>query len=296
MNSTLGTVQILFAALALVMVGLGLSLEVEDFRRIARERRPVAVGMTLQFLVMPALAFAVAVAFRVSPPYAVGLMLLAAAPGSVSASIYSRVFGGNVALNMSLTGINTLVSMVTLPLFCGWSQGYFLQGSEATVSPIGKLAEAMVTLVVPAAVGMAVRAKAPCFAAKADKPMRILSLLVLVAFSAGAIIKEWASLKTGFSEVGMAVIAFNLLGLGLGFGLARTITTRRSAIAVAFELGVRSAVLSIYLAMTTLHDSRIALPAAVYSITMVVFAMSFGSVMKGLSKRSSPDIGAHAGA
>jgi BASS family bile acid:Na+ symporter len=276
------------------MVGLGLSLEVEDFRRIAKQRRPVAIGMTLQFLVMPALAFAVAVTFRVSPPYAVGLMLLAAAPGSVSASIYSRVFGGNVALNMSLTGINTLASMVTLPLLCGWAQGYFLQGGEAIVSPTEKLTQAMVTLVVPVALGMVIRARAPGFAARADKPMRILSLLVLVAFSAGAIIKEWDSMRTAFSEVGLVVVAFNLIGLGLGFGLARAVTTRENAIAVAFELGVRSAVLSIYLAITTLHDSRIALPAAVYSITMVVFAMSFGAVMRSLSRRAPPRVGAHA--
>ena len=278
------------------MVGLGLSLEVKDFQRIAQNRRQVAVGMCLQFLVMPALAFAVAVTFRVSPPYAVGLMLLAAAPGSVSASIYSRLFGGNVALNMSLTGINTLASMVTLPLICGWAQGYFLQGSDAAVSPVGKLAEAMVTLVVPAAIGMAIRAKAPGLAARADKPMRILSLLVLIAFSAGAIVKERASLATGFAEVGVAVVAFNLIALVFGFVLARIAVARDSAIAVAFELGVRSAVLSIYLGMTTLHDSRIALPAAVYSITMVVFALSFGAAMKALARRSTHEMSAHAGA
>ncbi len=280
MSSTLGTVQILFLALALVMVGLGLSLEIEDFRRIGRDRRQVAVGMALQFLAMPALAFVIVSAFNVSPPYAVGLFLLAAAPGSISASIYSRIFGGNVALNMSLTGINTMLSMVTLPLICGWAQGHYLQGATDAVSPVGKLAEAMVTLSIPAAVGMAIRAKAPAFAARADKPMRVISLLVLVAFSVGAILKEWASLLTGFAEVGGAVIAFNLAALGAGYALARTVLVPQGALAVAFELGVRSAVLSIYLAITTLHDSRIALPAAVYSITMVVFAMTFGALMR----------------
>jgi BASS family bile acid:Na+ symporter len=138
----------------------------------------------------------------------------------------------------------------------------------------------MATLVAPVVLGMIVRAKAPRFAARADKPMRIFGLLVLVAFSAGAIIKEWTSLKTGFSEVGLAVLAFNALSLTLGYGVARSMCDRESAIAIAFELGVRSAVLSIYVAMTTLQDSRIALPAAVYSITMVAFALSFGAVMR----------------
>jgi BASS family bile acid:Na+ symporter len=296
MSSTVGTVQILFLALALVMVGLGLSLEIEDFRRIGRDRRQVAVGMAFQFLAMPALAFAMVSAFQVSPPYAVGLFLLAAAPGSISASIYSRIFGGNVALNMSLTGINTLLSMLTLPLICGWAQGHYLHGAADAVSPVGKLAEAMVTLSLPAALGMLIRAKAPAFAARADKPMRIISLLVLVAFSAGAIFKEWTSLLTGFAEVGGPVIAFNIAALGVGYALARTALVRESALAVAFELGVRSAVLSIYLAITTLHDSRIALPAAVYSITMVVFGMTFGALMKQRGRKAASILPAPANA
>jgi len=284
MPSTLGTVQLLFGALSLVMGGLGLSLELEDFRRIGRERRAVAVGMVLQFVMMPALAFMVAVTFHVSAPCAVGLMLLAAAPGSVSSSIYSRVFGGNVALNMSLTGINTLLSMVTLPIICSWAQAFFVEVDGPAASPVDKLAEAMVILIAPVVVGMIIRVKAPRFAAMADKPMRVVSLLILVAFSAGAIIKEWTSLRTGFSEVGFAVVAFNVMTLGIGFGMARTFCNRESATAIAFELGVRSAVLSIYVAMTTLQDSRIALPAAVYSITMVVLALSFGSLMRRLRK------------
>jgi len=296
LTSTLGVVQLLFAALALVMAGLGLSLELEDFRRIARQRRPVAVGMVLQLLVMPALAYAVAVTFRVSAPCAVGLMLLAAAPGSVSSSVYSRVFGGDVALNMSLTGLNTLLSMVTLPLICGWAQAHFASVDGAPGSPVLKLAQSMAALVLPVVLGMIVRFKRPRFAAWADKPMRIFSLLVLVVFSAGAIVSQWASLKSGFAEVGFAVVAFNGLSLVVGYGLTRWLCTRESAMAIAFELGVRSAVLSIYVAMTTLHDSRIALPAAVYSITMVVFALVFGSLMHRLHKPALAPLASRAGA
>ena len=126
--------------------------------------------------------------------------------------------------------------------------------------------------------------------------MRTFSLLVLVVFSVGAIVSQWASLKAGFFEVGLAVITFNVLSLALGYCLARAVCNRRSAIAIAFELGVRSAVLSIYVALTTLQDNRIALPAAVYSVTMVLLALSFGSVMRHLHKSAGPEIRVRAGA
>ena len=107
--------------------------------------------------------------------------------------------------------------------------------------------------------------------------MRIFSVVVLVVFSAGAIVKEWQSLVKGFTEVGGSVILFNLLSLGLGYAVTRLMAIdRRSGIAITFQLGIRSAVLSIYVAMTALNDTRFALPAAVYSITMVLLGLSFG--------------------
>ena len=189
---------------------------------------------------------------------------------------------------MSLTGINTLLSMVTLPIICGWAQWQFSQANGAAASPIGKLAWAMATLLAPVAFGMIVRVKAPGFAVRADRPMRVFSVLALVAFSVAAIVSQWASLRTGFAEVGLPVITFNVMSLALGFVLARAVCSRESAIAISFELGVRSAVLSIYVAMTTLQDDRIALPAAVYSVTMVILALSFGALLNRTNKPAAP--------
>ena len=291
--STVGVVQLLFAALAVVMAGLGLSLELDDFRRLTRQKRAVAIAIALQVVVLPLAALALAIAMRLPTPYAVGLMLLAAAPGSISSNLYSHVFGGNVALNMSLTGINTLLSMVTLPLICSWAFAYFALATETPPSVLGKLLESMATLIVPVVIGMAVRARAPRFAARADKPMRILSVLVLVAFSAGAIVKERAALTHGFSEVGLSVVIFNVLSLAFGYCVSRAIAVEQaSAIAITFQLGVRSAVLSIYIAVTALNDLQMALPAAVYSITMVLMGLAFGFVVRSRARAPArrPDL------
>jgi BASS family bile acid:Na+ symporter len=228
-------------------------------------------------VILPLVALSIAIGMHLQTPYAVGLMLLAAAPSSISSNLYSHVFGGNVALNVSLTGVNTALSVLTLPLFCSWSLSHFAARDAAVPQITGKLLETMATLTLPVILGMAVRTRFPAFSARADRPMRIFSVVVLVVFSVGAIVKEWQSLVKGFAEVGGSVILFNLLSLGIGYTVARLMAIdRRSGIAITFQLGIRSAVLSIYVAMTALNDTQFALPAAVYSITMVLFGLSFG--------------------
>jgi BASS family bile acid:Na+ symporter len=107
---------LLIGALALIMFGLGLSLTLADFRRLLGHPKPVVLALVLQALVLPAVCYGLIVALDVEPVYAVGLMLLAASPGGVSANLYSHLFGGNVAMNISLTAINTVLSIVSLPL------------------------------------------------------------------------------------------------------------------------------------------------------------------------------------
>ncbi len=271
----------LFMALAIVMAGLGLSLEIADFWRVVKEPKTIALAIGLQVLVLPLIAFCMATAMHLAPTYSIGLMLLAAAPGSISANVYSHVFGGNVALSVSLTGINTLLSMITLPLICGWSVTHFSAGPILAPSVVGQLAEVMVAIVVPVAIGMIVRSLAPSFAARAEKGMRLFSVVVLIVFSLGAMVKEWGSLVQGFADVGVSALVFNIVSLAVGYGVAERMgISRPNVISIAFELGVRSAVLSMYIAMTVLNDLRMALPAAVYSVTMVIMGVSFGLWMR----------------
>jgi BASS family bile acid:Na+ symporter len=108
---------------------------------------------------------------------------------------------------------------------------------------------------------------------------------VLVAFSLGAIVKEWAALAEGFTKAGVSVVVFNLLSLALGYLVSHAVMLKESsAIAITFQLGVRSAILSIYIAMTALNNSQMALPAAVYSVTMVFFGVAFGLWVKRLRR------------
>ncbi len=275
--STLVMMQLLLFALALVMSGLGLSLQLADFKRLLDRKRAVAVALGLQMAVLPLIALSLAHALALPAPFAVGLMLLAATPGSISANLFSHLFGGSVALNLSLTGLNTLLCALTLPLLAGWSLAHFTDAASSVPLLFGKVAEIMAVIVVPVAAGMGVRVLAPVFARRAEKPMRVVSASVLVVFVVAAIAKEWQALVMGFGQVGGAVMAFNLANLAIGYGVCRALAfDRPSAITITFQVSIHNAVLAIYIAMTLLDNPLVALPAAVYSVTMNLFAGAFG--------------------
>jgi BASS family bile acid:Na+ symporter len=282
--SQLAVVQLLFGALALVMAGLGLSLQSSDFTALLGQKRAVAVALGLQTVVLPLIAFALAEAMRLPAIYAVGLMILAASPGGISANLYSHLFGGNVALNISLTGLNTLLSVVTMPLICGWSLAYFGDATQTVPSPVTKVAEVIAIVLIPVALGMVVRARAPGFAARAERPMRVISAFVLIVFIIAAIAKEWGTLRMGLVEVGSSVVIFNAISLLLGYSVARAASLdQQGAIAIGFEIGIHNAVLAIFIAMTALNNPLFALPAAVYSITMNMLGFAFGLWVRGRS-------------
>lgn len=275
--STVTIVQLLFVALALVMAGLGLSLRPHDFTRLKSHGRAVAIALFVQMILLPLVALGLVVALQLSPPLAIGLMLLAATPGSISTNLYSHLFGGDVAFNVSLTGLNTILCTVTMPLICGWSVAHFL-GSDQSIPPLfDKALQTIGAVFVPVIGGMAVAAKAPRFARWIAKPVKVGSAVVVVVFSSAAIAKEWDALRQGFAHVGASILALNALSLTFGYLAARlSALDQAKTITIAFQVSIHNALLAIYVAMVVLNDSAIALPAAVYSITMNLFGIVFG--------------------
>ncbi|MFM9899789.1 MAG: bile acid:sodium symporter family protein [Polaromonas sp.] len=280
MSGSLLVTQLLVAALALVMFGLGLSLSTQDFTRLLKHPKAVAVALVLQIIVLPLACYALIVLLGVPPLFAVGLMLLAAAPGGVSANLFSHLFGGNVAMNISLTAINTVLSIVTLPLIANWAIGHFATSAgNGQVVPLqfGKVVEVVGIVLVPVAIGMWVRTRSLGFAARSEKPMKIFSGVVLAVVAIGALVKEYQALTTTFAAVGPAVVAFNVLSLVAGFYLARGAGLDKSmATAISYEIGIHNATLAIFVALAVLNNFQLALPAAIYSVSMYVTATLFG--------------------
>lgn len=283
--STLLLVQLLFFALALVMGGLGLSLRMDDFRRLRSQGRGVATALIVQMVVLPLVALSLVVVLRLSPQLAVGLMLLAATPGSISTNLYSHLFGGNVAFNVSLTGANTLLCAFSLPLVCGWALALFSGTDQPIPLLFDKALQTIAVVFVPVLLGMLVASKLPRLAKAVNKPVKVASALVVVVFSLAAIAKEWEALRSGFRDVGLSILIFNALSLAIGYGAARLAALDRAqTITIAFQVSIHNALLAIYVAMVVLNDSAIALPAAVYSITMNLFGIGFGAWVKAAGK------------
>jgi BASS family bile acid:Na+ symporter len=277
MSFTAALPALLLGALALVMFGLGLSLSVGDFARLRHHPKAVVLALVIQMLLLPAAAWALVVLLKVEPVYAVGLLLLAASPGGVSANLFSHLFGGNVAMNISLTAINTVLSIVSLPLITNWAIAAFVQSGQIVPLQFGKVFEVVGVILVPVLIGMAVRSKRPGFAARMEKPMKALSMLVLAAFALIAIAKEWAALNQTLASLGPVVLLFNLLSLLAGYYLSRGAgLDQPMATAVSFEIGIHNSTLAIFVALSVLQNFQLALPAAIYSVSMYLTAALFG--------------------
>ncbi len=269
--------NLLLLALGLVMLGLGLSLRVEDFRRLVHHPRAVVIALLLQMVLLPAVCWGLIVAFGLPPVFAIGLMLLAASPGGVSANLFSHLFGGNVALNISLTAVNTVLSIVTLPLIANWAIQAFSTQAAAVPLQGGKVAEVIAIVLIPVALGMFIAARRASFAARMERPFKVFSAFVLAAFAFIAIAREWQALVSSAASLGGVVLAFNLISLLAGYYLSRAAGLAPPlATAISYEIGIHNSTLAIYIALNVLKDFQMALPAAVYSVSMYLVATAFG--------------------
>lgn len=278
MNSPLTTVG-LPVALGIIMLGLGLGLTVADFRRVLSYPRAALIALGCQVLLLPALCFGLVVALDLAPALAVGMMLLAASPGGTTANLYSHLFGGHVALNVTLTAVNSVIAVVTLPLVVNLSAAYFLDGAGSLGLQLDKVLQVFAIVLVPVAAGMVVRARFPRLADRLTRPVKVLSVVVLVAVIIGTVVKERENIADYFVAVGVAVLVFNLVSLAVGYGAPRLGGVgRRESIAVGMEIGIHNSTLAIAVAVSPalLNSTEMAIPAAVYGIVMFFTAAAFG--------------------
>ena len=275
-------------ALAIIMFGLGLSLEVADFRRVARAPRAVVVALVIQVLVLPVIAFGLVLAFDLDPLLAVGVMLLAASPGGTTANLFSHLFHGDVALNITLTAINSVLAAVTIPLVTNLAIGWFDAEGDLGLQ-FGKVLQVIAIVLVPVGIGMLVRRGSQAFAVRADKPVRIFSILVLVAVAVGALLGERENLAGYLRDVGLVVGLLCVTSLTLGYAGARLARLDQpQAVASSMEVGIHNTTIALTIALSVLDSTEVAVPAAVYSILMYVLATSFGLLITRGTRSATP--------
>lgn len=267
------------AALGIIMLGLGLSLTLADFARVVKYPKPVLIGLVCQILILPVACFFIAKGFALAPALAVGLMLLAASPGGTSANLYSHLAHGDVALNITLTAVNSVIAVLTMPIIVNLSMNHFMAADQALPLQFGKVLQVFLIVLGPVAIGMLVRRMAPGFAERMDKPVKILSALFLALVIVLAVIKDWATVTRYAAEVGLAALAFNLVSLAVGYWVPRLMRlSLKQSIAIGMEIGIHNGTLAIALALSPalLNNPTMAIPPAIYGFIMFFTAGVFG--------------------
>ena len=267
-------------ALGIIMFGLGLSLTPGDFIRIGRRPKAVTIALACQLIVLPLICFGLVLAFQLPPVLAVGMMLLAASPGGTTANLYSHLFRGDVALNISLTAINSVVAVITLPIVVNLSLAYFDPNGSQVGLQFKKTLEVFLIVLGPVALGMLVRSLKPAFAAAMDKPVRIASVVILTLVIIGSVAAQIDILVEHFAAIAGVVITFCVISLGVGFLVPRLLKVDRpQSIASAFEVGLHNATLAIVIAQSVLRNPDMSMPAAVYGVLMFPLAAAFGALI-----------------
>lgn len=265
--------------LSIIMLSLGLSLSPSDFTRVIHFPKPIAIGLACQMLLLPLLCFFITKVFALEPALAVGMMLLAATPGGSVANLYSHLAHGDVALNITLTAVSSVVAILSMPLIVNFSLQYFMAGDQTIPLQLDKVMQVFVIVLGPVIIGMRLRRRFPGFAERMQKPVKIISALLLALIILLALVKDWATFITYAPQVGLAALTFNLLSLAVGYYLPRLARLgRRQAIAIGMEIGIHNGTLAIMLALSPLllNNPTMAIPAASYSLIMFFTAAGFG--------------------
>ncbi|TSH71734.1 bile acid:sodium symporter family protein [Acinetobacter sp. RF15A] len=267
-------------ALAIIMVGLGLELTPKDFARVTQHPKAVLVALFCQLVLLVGIAFVLCKLLALPPLLAVGLMLLAASPGGSTANLFSYLFKGDLALNITLTAINSVIAALTLPLIVNFSIMHFMQDSQQISLQFAKILQVFGIILLPVGIGMLIRRYSPKLTEKLNKPLRIFAVIFLILIIAGAIYSERSNIAEYLAQVGLAAVLFCIFSLSIGYFVPRLMNINTAqARASAFEIGIHNSTLAMTIALTVMSSTAVAMPAAVYSIFMYIFAAIFGFLL-----------------
>jgi BASS family bile acid:Na+ symporter len=205
------------------------------------------------------------------------MLLLAASPGGTTANLFSHLFRGDVALNITLTAINTVIAVVTLPLITGFAIAWFDRQDDVSM-PLVEIVKVFALILLPVGIGMLVNHRASGFARRMDKAVRIGSAVILAILVLGILLDQLENVGDYLADVGLITALFCAISLVVGYVVPKAFgVTGPQAIASSMEVGVHNATLAIFVAVEVLDEVEISVPAAVYSLVMFLFAALWGT-------------------
>lgn len=281
------------AGLAFIMFALGLKLSVADFRRVLTYPLAVSLGLAAQTLLLPVTAFGIALLFDLSPEAAVGLMILAACPGGVTAAIITDLSRGDTALSVTLTAFTSLLSFLTVPIIVGYSLAYFLGQAAAVEYPVGQaIGGLFLVTLLPVAVGLVLNETGRLTAAVTNGIGRVATgvflAIILVTFYT-----QWPSITANFATLGPAILLLNATTMATGalLGVVGRLPGE-GKVALAVECGIQNSALGITVAVSLLGVPGLAVPSVVYAFLMNITALGLIGARQW-QVRGGAGVGAH---
>ncbi len=285
MQTNLISTVFLPLALAIIMFGLGLSLSIQDFKRIFNTPKAIIIGSLTQLVLLPILGFGIAsLMLAGNPELAIGLIILAMCPGGPTSNLLTHLGNGDTALCISLTAISSIVKIFTIPLMVNIAiQNYMGTNNVLQLDVVSSIIKIVSITIIPAAIGMFIKSISPSFADKSQKPVKIMSAIFLVLIILAAILKEKQNIVEFFTIAGPAALLLNLSGMTLGYFIPKIFKLpTNQQVTISIETSIQNGTLAIAIASSPLmlNNSTMAIPAAVYSIIMFITAGIFISFLK----------------
>ena len=266
--------------LGVIMLGMGLTLEVGDFKRVGEHRWLIGLGILLQYTVMPLSGWAIATLFDLPTPFAVGLILVSCCPGGTASNVVSYLARADVPLSVTMTACSTLLAALATPTLTT-----VLVGSRVDVSPLGLFLSTVQVVVLPVVLGLSLRRFAPGISARL-LPVAPLVAVLLITMVVASIIGAGRAeiIEAGFRLLA-AVFTLHAAGFALGYGVSRLLTdSKNAARTVAIEVGMQNSGLGVVLARQNFASPLVAIPSAISSL----FHCMIGSAMAGIWRHRQP--------
>lgn len=266
-------------AIVIIMITLGMTLTVADFRRVLTQPKQVGIGLLCQLVLLPLLGFAVAGVFALPAIYAISIVLLAASPGGATSNLIVHAADGDRALSVTLTAVSNMLAWLTIPLLLGIAYTTYGAGALEIDFPVAAtMVQVAVLTVVPVVIGMGIRRWKPEFAENSKRWSKIFAAGFLFLVILALIIQNWDVIVRDGPRFAPAFIALNIAGLAAGFLVARLAGINMVQTGtIAIEVGIQNSTLAITVALTILNNNQMAVIPGLYAIWMYVtgFALAY---------------------
>jgi BASS family bile acid:Na+ symporter len=272
--------------LAIITLGMGLSLTEKDFRNIFLQPKAVIIGLCCQMILLPVIAWLIVRSVNIDPVFKVGLMIIAACPGGATSNLITYLLRGNVALSISMTALNSMLTLITIPLVVHFSLEAFMQDDTFQLEVGKTILKVFLITIVPAFAGTRIRKNFQDFSIKLERPLRVVLPLLLMLVYAGVIFIDQGTgeaTRSDYAKIFPYALLLNILAMVSGFLVARIFRLRvKNQFTISIEVGLQNSALAIFVAASLLKSNEMALVPVVYGSFSFFSTLLFGWSVKKL--------------